>query len=78
LFTERTGLILDPYFSGTKLKWLLDHIPGARTRAEHGELAFGTVDSWLAWKFTSWPQPCQRPVECLAHPFVRYPPPMLG
>ena len=53
LFTERTGLVLDPYFSGTKLKWLLDHIPGARTRAEHGELAFGTVDSWLAWKFTA-------------------------
>ena len=53
LFTERTGLVLDPYFSGTKLKWLLDHIPGARTRAERGELAFGTVDSWLAWKFTA-------------------------
>ncbi len=53
LFTERTGLVLDPYFSGTKLKWLLDHIPGARSRAERGELAFGTVDSWLAWKFTA-------------------------
>lgn len=49
LFAERTGLVLDAYFSGTKLKWLLDHIPGARSRAERGELAFGTVDSWLAW-----------------------------
>ncbi|MDP3540365.1 MAG: glycerol kinase GlpK [Azonexus sp.] len=52
LFEQRTGLRLDPYFSGTKLAWLLDHIPGARQRAEKGELAFGTVDSWLAWKLT--------------------------
>ena len=52
LFQQRTGLLLDPYFSGTKLQWLLDHIPGARARAEKGELAFGTVDSWLAWKLT--------------------------
>src|SRR6185369_5943196 len=52
LFEQRTGLCLDPYFSGTKLAWLLDHIPGARQRAEKGELAFGTVDSWLAWKLT--------------------------
>jgi glycerol kinase len=52
LFQRRTGLLLDPYFSGTKLKWLLDEIPGARQRAERGELAFGTVDSWLAWKLT--------------------------
>ncbi|HET8710864.1 MAG TPA: FGGY family carbohydrate kinase, partial [Spongiibacteraceae bacterium] len=46
LFRERTGLVLDPYFSGTKLAWLLDHVAGARSRAEQGELAFGTVDSW--------------------------------
>lgn len=52
LFTERTGLLLDPYFSGTKLKWLLDTLPGARARAERGELAFGTVDSFLIWKLT--------------------------
>ena len=45
----RTGLELDPYFSATKLAWLLDHLPGARARAERGELAFGTVDSWLVW-----------------------------
>ncbi len=50
--TQRTGLLLDPYFSGTKLAWLLDHVPGARARAERGELAFGTVDSWLIWNLT--------------------------
>jgi len=49
LVRERTGLVLDPYFSGTKIAWLLDQIPGARRRAERGELAFGTVDSWLTW-----------------------------
>jgi glycerol kinase len=52
LFRKRTGLLLDPYFSGTKLSWLLDHIPGARRRAGRGELAFGTVDTWLLWKLT--------------------------
>jgi glycerol kinase len=50
--SRRTGLLLDPYFSGTKLTWLLDHVPGARARAERGELAFGTIDSWLVWKLT--------------------------
>ncbi len=48
----RTGLRLDPYFSGTKLRWLLDQVPGARAMAEAGELAFGTVDSWLIWQLT--------------------------
>jgi glycerol kinase len=52
LIAERTGLVIDPYFSGTKLAWLLDEIPGARARAERGELAFGTVDTWLVWQFT--------------------------
>ena len=52
LFQERTGLLLDPYFSGSKLKWLLDRIPGSRARAARGELAFGTVDSWLVWKLS--------------------------
>jgi glycerol kinase len=52
LVRERTGLVIDPYFSGTKLAWLLDEIPGARTRAERGELAFGTVDTWLVWQLT--------------------------
>ncbi|MGA1375337.1 MAG: glycerol kinase GlpK [Steroidobacteraceae bacterium] len=49
---RRTGLLLDPYFSGTKLSWLLDHVPGARERAARGELCFGTIDSWLAWKLS--------------------------
>ena len=49
---ERTGLVLDAYFSGTKIAWLLDHVPGARARAARGELAFGTVDTWLLWKLT--------------------------
>ncbi|HEX7370115.1 MAG TPA: glycerol kinase GlpK [Rhodanobacteraceae bacterium] len=48
----RTGLRLDPYFSATKIRWMLDHVDGARARAERGELAFGTVDSWLIWNFT--------------------------
>ncbi len=49
---ERTGLVLDAYFSGTKIRWLLDQVEGARSRAERGDLAFGTVDSWLLWKLT--------------------------
>ncbi len=48
----KTGLLIDAYFSGTKLQWLLDHVPGARAQAERGELAFGTVDSWLMWQLT--------------------------
>src|SRR5438105_6575366 len=52
LVHERTGLVIDPYFSGTKLAWLLENVPGARTRAERGELAFGTVDTWLVWHLT--------------------------
>jgi len=47
-----TGLVIDPYFSGTKIRWLLDHVPGAQAQAEAGELAFGTVDSWLLWQLT--------------------------
>jgi glycerol kinase len=50
--TSMTGLVLDPYFSATKIAWLLDNVPGARARAERGELAFGTVDTWLIWQFT--------------------------
>ena len=51
-FREKTGLVIDAYFSGTKLKWILDNIPGARQRAERGELLFGTVETWLIWKLT--------------------------
>jgi glycerol kinase len=52
MVTDRTGLLLDPYFSGTKLAWILDNTPGARARAKAGELAFGTVDTWLIWNLT--------------------------
>jgi len=52
LVRERTGLVLDPYFSATKIAWMLDSIPGLRLHAERGELAFGTVDTWLAWKLS--------------------------
>jgi glycerol kinase len=52
LIQQKTGLVLDAYFSATKLKWLLDNVPGARARAERGELAFGTVDSWLIYKMS--------------------------
>ncbi|MBA3685061.1 MAG: glycerol kinase GlpK [Planctomycetes bacterium] len=52
LIQQRTGLVLDAYFSATKIAWILDAVPGARLRAENGELAFGTIDSWLLWKLT--------------------------
>lgn len=51
-FQEKTGLVIDAYFSGTKVKWILDHVKGAREKAEKGELAFGTIDTWLLWKLT--------------------------
>ena len=52
LIQNKTGLVIDAYFSGTKVRWILDNVPGAREKAERGELAFGTVDSWLIWKLT--------------------------
>ena len=52
MVTEKTGLLIDAYFSGTKLKWIMDHVPGVRQRAERGELCAGTVDSWLIWNLT--------------------------
>jgi glycerol kinase len=51
-FRDKTGLLLDPYFSGTKVKWILDRVEGAREQAERGDLLFGTIDSWLIWKMT--------------------------
>jgi glycerol kinase len=53
MIQQKTGLVIDAYFSGSKVRWLLDNVPGARARAEAGELAFGTVDSWLIWQLTS-------------------------
>jgi glycerol kinase len=52
IIAQKTGLVIDAYFSGTKLRWILDNVPGARARAERGELAFGTVDCWLLWSLT--------------------------
>ncbi|SDE29728.1 glycerol kinase [Paenibacillus sp. UNCCL117] len=52
LFRSKTGLLIDPYFSGTKVKWILDHVDGAREKAERGDLLFGTIDSWLVWKLS--------------------------
>ncbi|AFD08214.1 glycerol kinase GlpK [Solitalea canadensis] len=52
MIKDKTGLVIDAYFSGTKVKWILDNVKGARERAENGELCFGTIDSWLVWKFT--------------------------
>src|SRR5439155_1357181 len=52
VFRQKTGLVLDPYFSGTKLRWLLEHVPRAAERARAGALAFGTIDTWLMWKLT--------------------------
>lgn len=52
LFREKTGLVVDAYFSASKLRWMLDHVPGLENRAQKGELAFGTIDSWLVWKLT--------------------------
>lgn len=52
LFREKTGLLIDAYFSGTKVKWILDHVEGAREKAEQGKLLFGTIDTWLIWKLS--------------------------
>ena len=52
LIQQKTGLVIDAYFSATKIRWILDHVKGVRERAERGELCFGTVDSWLVWKLT--------------------------
>ena len=53
MIREKTGLVTDAYFSATKVKWILDHVPGARAKAERGDLCFGTIDSWLLWKLTN-------------------------
>ena len=52
MIRQKTGLIIDAYFSATKIKWILDNVPGARDRADKGKLMFGTVDSWLIWRLT--------------------------
>ncbi len=67
----KTGLLIDAYFSGTKLQWLLDNVPGARDAAERGELAFGTVDSWLMWQLTHGQVHVNRREQRLAHHAVQ-------
>ncbi len=52
IILEKTGLVLDSYFSGTKILWILDNVEGARQKAENGELCFGTIDTWLLWNLT--------------------------
>lgn len=65
LFRQKTGLVIDAYFSGTKIKWLLDHVEGAREKAEKGELLFGTIDAWLVWKLTKRQGACDRLFQCV-------------
>ena len=72
MFTQKTGLLLDPYFSGTKITWLLDHVKGARERAESGELPAGTVDSFLIWRLTGGKVHVDRRDQCLAHAAVQH------
>ena len=71
--TAKTGLIIDPYFSGTKVAWILDHVPGARERAERGELMFGTVDCYLLWRLTGGKCARDRRHQRLAHAAVQHP-----
>ena len=73
LIRDKTGLLIDPYFSATKIRWILDQVPGARDKARQGRLAFGTVDSFLLWKLTGG-SVHQR----LAHSAVQHPHPVLG
>ena len=70
--SAKTGLVLDPYFSATKVSWILDNVPGARTRAGRGELAFGTVDSWLIWHLTSGKRHVTDGDQCIADPALQY------
>lgn len=76
--TEKTGLLIDAYFSGTKLKWIMDNIPGVRQRAERGELCAGTVDSWLIWNLTGGKAPCDGLFQRQPHHAVQYPYPAMG
>lgn len=70
MFADRTGLLLDPYFSGTKLKWILDNVEGARAKAQNGDLLFGTVDTYLIWKLTGGRVPRNGRHQCRPHDAV--------
>ena len=73
MIQAKTGLLPDAYFSGSKLNWLLNNVPGARERAEAGKLAFGTVDSWLIWKLTQGRAARHGCDECVADDAVQHP-----
>ena len=75
---ENTGLVPDAYFSATKIKWILDHVPGAREKAEAGELLFGTVDTWLVWKLTRRQGARYRPHQRQPHHALQHPHAGLG
>ncbi len=70
IFHSKTGLLIDAYFSGTKVNWLLEHVDGARERAEKGELLFGTIDTWLIWNLTGGAGACDGCIECVKDAYV--------
>ena len=69
---KTTGLLVDAYFSATKIKWILDNVPGARKKAEAGKLLFGTIDTWLIWKLTERPGLCHGLYKCLPHDALQH------
>jgi glycerol kinase len=71
-FAKKTGLLVDAYFSGTKVRWILDNVAGAREMANRGELAFGTVDSWLIWRLTNGQAAPHRRDQCVAHSSLQH------
>ena len=77
-FRSKTGLVIDAYFSGTKVKWILDNVEGARERAEKGELLFGTVETWLIWKLTKGSSSCDGLFQRIPDYAVQYQYPAVG
>ena len=65
-------LLIDAYFSGTKVKWILDNVEGAREKAEAGDLLFGTIDTWIIWKLNRRCSSCNGLFECIANTYVQY------
>ena len=75
---QKTGLLIDAYFSATKIRWILDNVQGARARADAGKLAFGTVDTWLIWKLTGGAPPRDRRQQRVAHDALQHPHARMG
>ena len=67
MITSKTGLLLDSYFSGNKIKWILDNVEGAKEKAQAGKLAFGTIDTFLLWRLTGGKQHGYRCYQCIPH-----------